>query len=281
MDAGGVVVKPGITASSDAWPPTFTARQTSGTTVAIEFSEPVSGTARISDWAVAEGAAARAIQSVRAGEHESAEGVSERAASASLSAARTITLTHGALSSTASSPSVSYTRPAASVTDAIADAAGNYMPTMAVTAAALDMPADTTPPAFTARTAGTGLVMVTFDEPVSGGVAASQWAVGGTAATSIRVLRDSTAASATLSGATSLYLVTGPMAYDARPTVTFTPPATPTLADAAGNAVAAATVTAADGTAPIVTLASTESPSEVTVTFSEAVSGPTAAGEWR
>ncbi|MDD9825731.1 MAG: hypothetical protein OXU86_02995, partial [Thaumarchaeota archaeon] len=281
MRAGSDVISPGITQASDAWPPTFTAWLTSSTTMAIEFSEPVSGTARITDWAIADGTTARAIQSVRAGEHTSAEGASARAASASLTAARTITLTHEALSSTASSPSVSYTRPTASATDAIADVAGNHLPTMTVTATALSKSTDAIPPTFVARTVGTDLVKITFGERVSGSVEASQWTIAGTAASSLRAMLGSTMPIASLSGATSLYLVAGPMAYDARPTVTFTPPATPTLADAAGNAVAAATVTAADGTAPIVTLASTESPSEVTVTFSEAVSGTTAAGEWR
>jgi len=280
MRAGGAVVPNGIVASADAWPPTFTARQTSTTTTAIEFSESMSGTARIADWALAEGALPRAIQSVRVGLHSSAEDASARAASASLSSATTITLTHEESRPWVGKAAVSYTRPAASATDALADIAGNYLATSSVTARGHNMN-DITPPTFTASTVSTTLVRITFAEPVSGNVYASEWKVGGTAASSVIMPSGLKNPQTALLGEVTLDLVVDPIAHDARPTVTFTPPSPPTLVDWADNGIAAATVTAADGTPPIVTLASTASTSTVTVTFSEAVSGTTNYNEWR
>jgi len=275
MRAGGAVVQPGLVRASDGWPPDFTSRLTSSTTTLIEFSEPVSGTARIADWGVTGGTAALQAQSVRAGAHSSPEAAPDRAASTELSSARFLTLTHEAIAPMASQ-AVSYTRPAPIVTDALADDAGNYVATKTV----FNAPTDTTPPTFTARTVGATLVEVAFGEPVSGAVVASEWKVGGTVARSLRTADGSVVPALTLSGATSVYLVTSPLAHDARPTVEFTPPKLPKLADAAGNALAASTVTAADGTAPIVALASTTPASTVTVTFSEPVSGTTGVAEW-
>jgi len=272
MRAGGAVVQPGLVRASDGWPPAFTSRLTSSTTTLIEFSEPVSGTARIADWGVAGGTAALQVQSVRTGAHSSPEAATDRAASTALSAARFLTLTHEAIDPMASQ-AVSYTHPAPTVTDALADDAGNYVATKTV----FNAPTDTTPPTFTARTVGATLVEVTFGEPVSGAVVASEWKVGGTVARSLRTADGSVVPALTLSGATSVYLVTSPLAHDARPAVEFM---LPKLADAAGNALAASTVTAADGTAPIIALASTTPASTVTVTFSEPVSGTTGVAEW-
>jgi len=111
LNVDGASILTGITSSSDAWPPEFTARLTSRATTAIEFSEPVGGTARVSNWAIVDGAESRAVQSVRVGEQASAEGASEHAPTVGISAARTITLTHEDVS-TAATPAVSYTRPA-------------------------------------------------------------------------------------------------------------------------------------------------------------------------
>ncbi|RNJ73287.1 MAG: hypothetical protein EB833_03145, partial [Thaumarchaeota archaeon S13] len=132
--------------------------------------------------------------------------------------------------------------------------------------------------AFTARTVNATLVEVTFGSQVTGAVSVSQWTVAGSPVSSLRETLSSASPASSLSGATALYLVTDPLAANARPAVAFTPPETPTLSNSDGN-IAATTVMAADGIAPSVSSAATSSPTTVTLAFSEAVSGPTAAGE--
>ncbi|MDD9819152.1 MAG: hypothetical protein OXU61_13630, partial [Gammaproteobacteria bacterium] len=280
LKVDGAYAQPGIALAGDAWPPTFTARRTSGTTVAIEFPEPVSGAMRVADWAISEGSATVAIQSVRVGEHSSPEDVTARAASATLSSATVVTLTHEAISQHAPL-GVSYTRPAASATDAIADDVGNYMGTMTATAEPIVRLTDTTPPTFTALSVSASTIKITFDEPVSGQTAPGHWLTTGVSPKSLSVKGSPTQDETTLSGITELYLNLRYEMSDVRPIVAFYPPVGMTLADAAGNALTSKMVRAADGIPPMVTLASTSSASTVTLTFSEAVSGTTGIGEWR
>ena len=279
--AGNAVAASTVTAADGIAPTIASATPSLSTRAIVTFSESLRGTTSAGDWTVNGSAPASMRAGVSAGTWVSPPYPS---APLTLSGSDSVMLIMASELARGSAPDVAYT-PKASVTDPLADAAGN--PLAATTASpppivtpTVSPPAPlTTPAAFTARTVNATLVEVTFGKPVTGAVAPSQWTVEGTAAYSIHAAQASASPATSLSGATSLYLVTGTLAANAHPAVSFTPPTTPTLANSDGS-IAATTVTAADGIAPTVASAATASATSVTVTFSEPVDGPTAAGEW-
>ena len=92
----------------DAAPPAFTARLESDGVIRIALGEPVSGTARAADWAVAQGASPVGGVMVRA-----ADGGAPPAATVALDGATAFAITHDALGRTdADALRVTYTRPA-------------------------------------------------------------------------------------------------------------------------------------------------------------------------
>ena len=263
--AAGHAVAAATVTATDRIPPTIAlVEKRSPTVVVVSLSETLRGTTSAGDWRIDGSAPA----SLRAG-----LGTQRVATDAStlLRGMDALVLTAEAALAQGSMPTVKYA-PAASPIRLLADAAGN-----ALEPATVRPPA---PAAFTARTVNATLIEVTFASPVTGAVSASQWTVAGAVASSLLETRASTSPATSLSGATALYIVTFAMEPDSRPLVAFTPPAAPTLADAAGNTVAAATVMAADAIAPAITGATATSKVVVYITFSEDVAGMTAASEW-
>ncbi|MDD9815509.1 MAG: hypothetical protein OXU31_05965, partial [Gammaproteobacteria bacterium] len=130
------------------------------------------------------------------------------------------------------------------------------------------MPADTAPPTFTAETASATSLVVTFDEPVSGSTAPSEWGVDGARPLSVSPEGPSSA--------TALTLAYPAMGTAATPAVSYSGSS---LADGAGNAMAATSaphVRAADGVAPELESAAFTAAGEITLSFSEALGADTA-----
>ena len=107
------------------------------------------------------------------------------------------------------------------------DGGGNAAHAVAPTSGATAM-VDTILPSFTAHTLGAGLVGVTLSEPVHGTIAASEWTVGGIAATGVAPSAGSAPrASAALDAGASFVLWHGGAGTDGTPEVRYSPPGTP------------------------------------------------------
>jgi len=128
---------------------------------------------------------------------------------------------------------------------------------------------DTTAPTFTARTATTMTLTITFDEPVSGDTAAGEWTVEGAGAL--------TPGETTLSLDTTLTLTyTNALGTGAAPTVEYSGSV---LADAAGNMLAMTAsphVQATDGIAPTLSGIAFTDADTIEATFSEGIADPAA-----
>ncbi|MDD9809238.1 MAG: hypothetical protein OXU25_05335 [Thaumarchaeota archaeon] len=107
------------------------------------------------------------------------------------------------------------------------DGGGNLAHAVAPTSGVAVM-VDTIMPTFTARTLGAGTVEVTLSEPVRGTITASEWTVGGTAATGVAASAGSgQRASAALESESRFVLWHGGDGTGAAPEVRYSPPARP------------------------------------------------------
>ena len=108
-----------------------------------------------------------------------------------------------------------------------ADGGGNLAHAVAPTSGAAVM-VDTILPSFTARTLGAGTVEVTLSEPVRGTIAASEWTVGGAAATGVAASAGSVPrAAATLDSGNRFVLWHGGTGTGDAPEVRYAPPPRP------------------------------------------------------
>ena len=107
------------------------------------------------------------------------------------------------------------------------DGGGNLAHAVAPTSGVAVM-VDTIMPTFTARTLGAGTVEVTLSEPVRGTITASEWTVGGAAATGVAAAAGSgQRASAALESESRFVLWHGGDGTGAAPEVRYSPPARP------------------------------------------------------
>ncbi|MDD9853714.1 MAG: Ig-like domain-containing protein, partial [Deltaproteobacteria bacterium] len=140
-------------------PVSFAARTSSLTTTVVTFDSPPGGTLDASDWSVVDdGGASRAVASVALGDSLAVGGAAPRTATVPAGSQETaLVITHEALSSTASTPRVSYGQPAT----------GGMTAAGAALASAVAEASDGVAPEFTVRKATDGNVVAEFGEPVA------------------------------------------------------------------------------------------------------------------
>lgn len=217
--------------------PTFTASRTALNTIVLDFSENVDVTTTNGSGYAVDGAVVTAN--------------TDPAGSSDL-----ITLTTTGLTSTSSTPTVTYTQAAGTtVNGSMTEVADNASATAA----------DFVPPTFTARRSALNTIVLTFSENVTAAdTATAAWTVADATVSAVTQPSSSTSLTITTTGLTSTF---------STPAVTYVA-ASGTVRDvsAATNEVAnSSTANAADAVRPTVVSAAITDVNEITVVYSEAV----------